>query len=73
MIDAAAAAARLPASTYGHENLFGVWRCLRAALPHMLEGGYGRQLVTASVAGTWQSWAEHADYTPHPRPVSSAW
>jgi 3-oxoacyl-[acyl-carrier protein] reductase len=44
-------------------NLLGVWRCFRAALPHMLDAGYGRLLATSSVAGTAQSWSEHAQYT----------
>jgi 3-oxoacyl-[acyl-carrier protein] reductase len=44
-------------------NLLGVWRCFRAALPHMLDAGYGRLLATSSVAGTAQSWTEHVHYT----------
>jgi 3-oxoacyl-[acyl-carrier protein] reductase len=44
-------------------NLLGVWRCFRAALPHLLEAGYGRLLATSSVAGTRQSWTEHVHYT----------
>jgi len=44
-------------------NLLGVWRCFRAALPHMLAAGYGRLLATSSVAGTAQSWTEHVHYT----------
>ena len=44
-------------------NLLGVWRCFRAALPHLLAGGYGRLLATSSVAGTRQSWTEHIHYT----------
>jgi len=44
-------------------NLLGVWRCFRAALPHMLAAGYGRLLATSSVAGTVQSWTEHVHYT----------
>jgi 3-oxoacyl-[acyl-carrier protein] reductase len=44
-------------------NLLGVWRCFRAALPHMLAAGYGRLLATSSVAGTSQSWTEHVHYT----------
>lgn len=44
-------------------NLTGAWRCFRAALPHMLEAGYGRLLATSSVAGTRQSWTEHVHYT----------
>ena len=44
-------------------NLLGVWRCFRAALPHLVEAGYGRLLATSSVAGTRQSWTEHVHYT----------
>ena len=44
-------------------NLLGVWRCFRAAMPHMLDAGYGRLLATSSVAGTAQSWTEHVHYT----------
>lgn len=44
-------------------NLLGVWRCFRAALPHLLAAGYGRLLATSSVAGTRQSWTEHLDYS----------
>lgn len=44
-------------------NLTGAWRCFRAALPHMLEAGYGRLLATSSVAGTRQSWTAHVHYT----------
>lgn len=44
-------------------NLLGVWRCFRAALPHMLDAGYGRLLATSSVAGTSQSWSQHVHYT----------
>lgn len=44
-------------------NLLGVWRCFRAALPHLLAAGYGRLLATSSVAGTRQSWTEHVHYT----------
>ena len=29
-------------------NLLGVWRCFRAALPHMLAAGYGRLLATSA-------------------------
>ena len=32
-------------------NLNGVFYCCRAAIPHMLEGGYGRIVNVASVAG----------------------
>jgi 3-oxoacyl-[acyl-carrier protein] reductase len=43
-------------------NLLGVWRTFRAVLPHMLEARYGRLLAASSVAGTAQSWTEHAQY-----------
>jgi len=32
-------------------NLFGVWRCLRAEIPRMIEGGGGAIVNTASVGG----------------------
>jgi 3-oxoacyl-[acyl-carrier protein] reductase len=44
-------------------NLVGVWRCFRAALPYMLQAGYGRLLAASSVAGTVQSWPEHVHYS----------
>lgn len=44
-------------------NLNGVWRCFRAALPHMRRAGYGRLLATSSVAGTVQSWPSLPHYT----------
>lgn len=43
-------------------DLGGVFRCFRAALPSMVEQGWGRLLATSSVAGTVQSWPEHAHY-----------
>ena len=43
-------------------NLTGVWRCFRAALPHMRRAGYGRLLATSSVAGTTSAWPLHAHY-----------
>jgi 3-oxoacyl-[acyl-carrier protein] reductase len=43
-------------------DLGGVFRCFRAALPSMVERGWGRLLATSSVAGTVQSWPEHAHY-----------
>lgn len=44
-------------------NLNGVWRCFRAALPHMQSAGYGRLIATSSVAGTVSAWPLHAHYT----------
>ena len=39
-------------------NLNGVWRCFRAALPHMRRAGFGRLLTTSSVAGTVSAWPQ---------------
>ena len=37
-------------------NLVGVWRCFRAALPYMLQAGYGRLLAASSIErSTWRS------------------
>jgi len=44
-------------------DLNGVWRCFRAALPHMQCHGFGRLLATSSVAGTVSAWPQHAHYT----------
>lgn len=44
-------------------NLNGVWRCFRAALPHMQRAGYGRLLATSSIAGTVSAWPQHSHYT----------
>ena len=44
-------------------NLHGVFRCFRAALPHMLEQQQGRLLATSSIAGSVQGWAQHVHYT----------
>jgi 3-oxoacyl-[acyl-carrier protein] reductase len=44
-------------------DLGGVFRCFRAALPHMMESGWGRLLATSSIAGAYQGWARHAHYT----------
>jgi 3-oxoacyl-[acyl-carrier protein] reductase len=44
-------------------DLNGVWRCFRAALPHMQRAGFGRLLATSSVAGTVSAWPLHAHYT----------
>jgi 3-oxoacyl-[acyl-carrier protein] reductase len=43
-------------------DLGGVFRCFRAAIPPMAEQGWGRLLAASSVAGTVQSWPEHAHY-----------
>ncbi|MCU1557932.1 MAG: hypothetical protein JWN09_1927 [Microbacteriaceae bacterium] len=44
-------------------NLAGVWRTFRAAIPLMREAGYGRLLATASTAGAFEAWQEHAHYS----------
>jgi 3-oxoacyl-[acyl-carrier protein] reductase len=44
-------------------DLNGVWRCFRAALPHMRRAGYGRLLATSSVAGTVSAWPGLPHYT----------
>jgi 3-oxoacyl-[acyl-carrier protein] reductase len=44
-------------------DLTGVFRCFRAAMPHMAEAGWGRLLATTSIAGAFQGWASHAHYT----------
>jgi 3-oxoacyl-[acyl-carrier protein] reductase len=44
-------------------DLAGVFRCFRAAMPHMIETGWGRLLATSSIAGAFQGWASHAHYT----------
>jgi 3-oxoacyl-[acyl-carrier protein] reductase len=44
-------------------DLGGVFRCFRAAIPHMIEAGWGRLLATSSIAGAYQGWARHAHYT----------
>jgi 3-oxoacyl-[acyl-carrier protein] reductase len=43
-------------------NLTGVWRCFRAALPHMQRARFGRLIATSSVAGTVSAWPEHSHY-----------
>jgi 3-oxoacyl-[acyl-carrier protein] reductase len=43
-------------------DLAGVFRCFRAAMPHMIEAGWGRLLATSSIAGAYQGWAGHAHY-----------
>lgn len=44
-------------------DLAGVFRCFRAALPHMVAAGHGRLLATSSIAGAYMGWAEHVHYT----------
>jgi 3-oxoacyl-[acyl-carrier protein] reductase len=44
-------------------DLGGVFRCFRAAVPHLVEAGWGRLLATSSIAGAYQGWARHAHYT----------
>jgi 3-oxoacyl-[acyl-carrier protein] reductase len=44
-------------------NLNGVWRCFRAAIPHMQRAGFGRLIATSSVAGTVSAWPQHSHYT----------
>jgi len=44
-------------------DLSGVFRCFRAAMPPMIEAGWGRLLATSSIAGAFQGWAGHAHYT----------
>jgi 3-oxoacyl-[acyl-carrier protein] reductase len=44
-------------------DLTGVFRCFRAALPHMMAAGYGRLLATSSIAGSLQGWSRHVHYT----------
>lgn len=43
-------------------NLNGVWRCFRAALPHMQRAGFGRLIATSLVAGTVSAWPQHSHY-----------
>jgi 3-oxoacyl-[acyl-carrier protein] reductase len=43
-------------------NLNGVWRCFRAAIPHMRAQRYGRLLTTTSVSGPIQAWVQHTSY-----------
>jgi 3-oxoacyl-[acyl-carrier protein] reductase len=44
-------------------NLLGVFRCFRAALPHMIEQKSGRLMATSSIAGAVQGWSQHAHYS----------
>jgi 3-oxoacyl-[acyl-carrier protein] reductase len=43
-------------------DLGGVFRCFRAALPAMIEAGYGRLLATSSIAGGVVGWPRHVHY-----------
>lgn len=44
-------------------DLTGVWRCFRAALPHMMKQHSGRLLATASTAGIVEAWPRHVHYS----------
>ena len=44
-------------------DLTGVFRCFRAALPHMIAAGRGRLLATSSIVGPFMGWSEHVHYT----------
>ncbi len=44
-------------------DLAGVFRCFRAALPHMIERRHGRLLATSSITGPFMGWPEHVHYT----------
>jgi 3-oxoacyl-[acyl-carrier protein] reductase len=44
-------------------DLLGVFRCFRAALPPMIERGWGRLLATSSISGAVISWPRHVHYT----------
>lgn len=44
-------------------DLAGVFRCFRAALPHMIAAGWGRLLATSSITGALMGWPEHVHYT----------
>ena len=44
-------------------NLTGVFRTFRAAIPHMIQAGWGRLLTASSIAGAYQGWSRHAHYT----------
>jgi len=44
-------------------DLGGVFRCFRAAIPHLVDAGWGRLLATSSIAGAYQGWSQHAHYT----------
>jgi 3-oxoacyl-[acyl-carrier protein] reductase len=72
VVVANAAIARVqPSLTLGDEDwyatldvdLTGVWRTFRAAMPAMIEAGYGRLLATTSTAGAFEAWAAHVHYS----------
>ncbi|MDX6658299.1 MAG: 3-oxoacyl-[acyl-carrier protein] reductase [Solirubrobacteraceae bacterium] len=44
-------------------DLLGVFRCFRAALPPMIEAGWGRLIATSSISGAVISWPRHVHYT----------
>ena len=44
-------------------NLLGVFRCFRAALPHMIAQKSGRLMATSSIAGAVQGWSQHVHYS----------
>jgi 3-oxoacyl-[acyl-carrier protein] reductase len=44
-------------------DLLGVFRCFRAALPHMTAAGWGRLLATSSISGGVLGWPRHVHYT----------
>jgi 3-oxoacyl-[acyl-carrier protein] reductase len=44
-------------------DLLGVFRCFRAAIPHLREAGWGRLIATSSIAGGVQGWARHVHYS----------
>jgi 3-oxoacyl-[acyl-carrier protein] reductase len=43
-------------------DLLGVFRCFRAAIPHLREAGWGRLVATSSIAGAVQGWSRHVHY-----------
>jgi 3-oxoacyl-[acyl-carrier protein] reductase len=44
-------------------DLLGVFRCFRAAIPHMTAAGWGRLLATSSISGGVLGWPRHVHYT----------
>lgn len=44
-------------------DLLGVFRCFRAAIPHMSAAGWGRLLATSSISGGVLGWPRHVHYT----------